>query len=163
MYKKLQVIFSISIALLIISCSQEPNHTVKEVDGVKYYFNKQEPSQIVNINPVKLFEIDGVNVSMVDSVKGFGSITKILTDYNNNVYILDGDKAVIKKYSNKGKFDKLIGEKGKNIEHFTAPREIALMYDTLVVFDEETNEVDEMGLNGRKLDLRLALLLRWAW
>jgi hypothetical protein len=121
MYKKLQIIFSISIALLIMSCAQEPNHTVKEVDGVKYYFNKHEPSQVVNINPVKLFEIDGVNPSMADSIKGFNSITKILTDYNDNVYILDSDKAIIKKYNNKGEFDKLIGKKGNEVNHFSTP------------------------------------------
>ncbi|NOR44528.1 MAG: hypothetical protein GQ534_02995 [Candidatus Delongbacteria bacterium] len=157
MYKKLQIILSISIALFIISCSQEPNHTVKEIDGVKYYFNKQEPSQVLNINPVKLFEIDGANASMVDSVKGFGSITKILTDYNKNIYILDRDKAVIKKYNNKGEFDKLIGQKGKNIEHFTAPREIALMYDTLVVFDENPKRYTRYLTNGTYISSQILM------
>ena len=119
MYKKLQIIFLISIALLIMSCSQEPNYTVKEVDGVKYYFNKQNPSQIVNLNPVKLFEIDGTSSSLPDSSQGFDVITKILTDYNNSVYILDNQKALIKKYSNKGDFDKLIGKKGNQLEQLS--------------------------------------------
>ncbi|MDA3885585.1 MAG: hypothetical protein PF638_08335 [Candidatus Delongbacteria bacterium] len=151
MYKKLQIIFSISIALLIMSCAQEPNHTVKEVDGVKYYFNKHEPSQVVNINPVKLFEIDGVNPSMADSIKGFNSITKILTDYNDNVYILDSDKAIIKKYNNKGEFDKLIGKKGNEVNHFSTPTEIVLKYDTLIVYNAKPKKYMRFLTNGTQL------------
>jgi ABC-type oligopeptide transport system substrate-binding subunit len=57
MYKNLLIIFTITMALLILSCSKKPNYTVKEIDGVKYYFNKSEPSTVLNINPVELFEI----------------------------------------------------------------------------------------------------------
>ena len=158
MYKYSQIILSVFLAVIIFSCSQEPNYTVKEVDGVKYYYNKHQPSKTVTLNPVKLFEIDGISPNMADSIKGFGTISKILTDFNNNIYILDQEKAIIKKYNNNGKFDKLIGMKGKKDNQFSNPTEMVLMYDTLVVYDPIPKRylrfltngkfINSQGLNG---------------
>ena len=157
MYKKLRIILSISIALLIISCSKGLNHTIKEVDGVKYYFNKQEPSQVINFNPVKLFEIDGTGSELADSLQGFGTITQIVTDLNNNVYILDQQKATIKEYNSKGEFDKFIGVKGKGIRQLFKPSEMALMYDTLVVYDINPRRYIRFLTNGSHLTSQILM------
>ena len=142
----------------MFSCSQGPNYTVKEVDGVKYYYNKHQPSKTITLNPVKLFEIDGTSSSMADSVAGFGTISKIVTDFNNNIYILDREKAVIKKYNNKGDYDKLVGVKGKQIDQLFKPSEMALMYDTLVVYDIKPRRYIRLLTNGSHLTSQILMM-----
>ncbi|MBN2789293.1 MAG: hypothetical protein JXR69_03815 [Candidatus Delongbacteria bacterium] len=157
MYKNLLIIFSAIALLLVLSCSVEPNYTVKEINGVKHYYNKAKGTEVVNIDPVKLFEIDGTDPSLPDSSSGFEAVTKIITDYNENIYVLDKEKAVIKKYNNSGKFDKLIGNKGKNVEHFFNPTEMALMYDTLVVYDENPRRFIRYLTNGTYISAQILM------
>ena len=157
MYKNLQIIFLIFLAVIIFSCSQVSNHTVKEVDGVKYYYNKHQPSKTITLNPVKLFEIDGTSSSMADSVQSFVTISKIVSDFNNNIYILDQEKGLIKKYSNNGQYDKLIGVQGKEVGQLYKPSEMVLMYDTLVVYDTSPNRYLRYITNGRYLSSQLLM------
>ena len=64
------IVLLITIVLLVSCTKNEKNYTVKEIDGVKVYKNKNKPSvEKLDFNPKKLFEI------RTDSTSENGNIT----------------------------------------------------------------------------------------
>jgi len=135
--------------ILIISCTADKKYKIETVDGVKYFKNTGEPTGKYRPNARLLFEIKGPE-NVPDSMKGFGEITDVLADFNDNIYILDGGHATIKKYNRNGEFERYFPEqRGSELEQFTKPNQFALMYDTLLVFDPPTGKYVQYLSNGK--------------
>ncbi|MBU4485435.1 MAG: hypothetical protein KKD38_00775 [Candidatus Delongbacteria bacterium] len=123
-------------ALVLFNCSKfKEKYKIEEIDGVKYYKNTGEAAGKYRPTAKLLFKIKGPE-NVPDSMKGFGYILDVISDYNDNIYILDGDQATIKKYNKSGEFERYFPEQsGNGVDQFQRPTQFALMYDTLIVYD----------------------------
>jgi hypothetical protein len=148
--------FVIKIALMLISviiffnCSKtNEKFRVEEINGLKYYKNSGEPTGNYRPKAKLLFEIKGPE-NVPDSMKGFGSVTDVLADFNDNIYILDGEHATIKKYNMNGEFERYFPEQsGDGLENFQSPTQFALLYDTLIVYDPPGGKYTQYLTNGK--------------
>lgn len=146
-------ILLLTSAVLIFSCGiNDRNYTVEEINGVKYFKNNGEPNGIYSPKATFLFEITGPE-NVPDSMAGFGNIYNVITDLNNNIYILDGEHATIKKYNRNGEFERYFPEQsGISIEQFKAPTQFAMLYDTLLVFDPPSGKYVKYLSNGKFIE-----------
>ncbi len=134
--------------ILLFSCTAD-KYKVEIIDGVKYIKNTGEPTAAYTPKTKLLFEIQGPE-NVPDSMKGFGEITQIIADFNDNIYILDGIHATIKKYNRNGEFERYFPEQyGSGIEQLKKPTQIVLMYDTLTVYDHGLGKYIQFMTNGR--------------
>lgn len=147
------VLITVLSAVLIFSCvNHKNNYTLEEKNGVKYFKNNGEPNGSYSPNAKLLFELTGPE-NVPDSMRGFGNIYNILTDVNDNVYILDGEHATIKKYSKDGEFERYFPEQsGDGVEQFQNPTQFALLYDTLLVFDPLGGKYVKYLSNGKFIE-----------
>lgn len=145
-------------AVLFFGCvSQEPNYSVKEINGVKYYKNNGRPNGIYSPKASLLFELTGPE-NVPDSMAGFGNIYNVLTDLNDNIYILDGGHATIKKYNKNGEFERYFPEqRGDGVEQFQNPTQFAMLYDTLLVFDPLSGKYVRYLTSGRFIESQFLL------
>lgn len=127
----------LTLSLFIIFNCMKPKekYKIEEINGIKYYKNTGEPTGKYRPRAKFLFELKGPE-NVPDSMKGFGQILDVIADFNDNIYILDGEHATIKKYSRSGEFERYFPEQsGNGVEQFEKPDQFALLYDTLVVYD----------------------------
>ncbi|MDY0017290.1 MAG: hypothetical protein RBS89_05580 [Candidatus Delongbacteria bacterium] len=139
---KLTLITAVFLTVLLISCSKgREKHSFEVIDGIEFHKNSGVPGGDYKPSARFLFEISGPQ-NVPDSMKGFGEIAQVITDFNENIYVLDGKHAVIKKYTSSGDFDKYFPEQsGIDVSQFKAPTQFAAMYDTLLIYDPGSNKL----------------------
>ncbi len=147
---KFTVVSAVFLIIIIIGCSKEKKkHSFELIDGIEFHKNSGEPGGIYRPQADLLFEINGPQ-NVPDSMKGFGMIAQVITDFNENIYILDGKHAVIKKYNSSGEFDKYFPEQSSiDVSQFKAPTQFAALYDTLLIFDQGSNKLVRYLSNGQ--------------
>ena len=107
------IVLTITLLLLISCTKNEKNYTVKDIDGVKVFHNKNTPSDPnFKITPKKLFTIQGDTIDSLSGKTHFNYPCHVDVDDDGNIYILDNKLASIIKYDKFGKFIKNIGSKG---------------------------------------------------
>jgi hypothetical protein len=144
---KLSAVF-IAIYILLSCTKASENYTTETKNGVIYHLNSGEATGHYRPSARFLFEITGPE-NAPDSMKGFGTILDVIADFNDNIYVLDGEHAVIKKYNRDGKFERYFPEQsGNGIEHFMTPTQFALIYDTLLVYDAGNSKFVQYLTNG---------------
>ncbi|HAQ61421.1 TPA: hypothetical protein DCR49_05395 [Candidatus Delongbacteria bacterium] len=149
MTKSLYVII-IFIALIVFSgCSKkELNYTVSEVDGIKTYFNKNIPSDPnFKISPKELFTID-FSENNPDSSLRYINFGNLCADKEKNIYLVDYMKCKVTKVDSLGKFVTSFGKKGTGPGEMNEPYNIAVMSDTLYVFDYTERKTNIFDLDG---------------
>jgi len=141
--------FAVISLIIIINCvNQKEKYTISEINGVKYYKNSGEPSGRYRPRAIFLFELKGPE-NVPDSMKGFGNITDVIADFNDNIYVLDGEHATIKKYNRSGEFERYFPEqRGDGLENFQRPNQFAMLYDTLIVYDPAGGKYTQYLTNG---------------
>ncbi len=146
------------VLVLFFSCTKkESAYTLEEIGGVRYYKNTGEPSGKYRPVTSFLFELKGPE-NVPDSMKGFGYITDVIADLNDNIYILDGKHAVIKKYNKDGIFERYFPEQsGNNIEHFMKPTQFTILYDTIMVYDSGNSKYTQYLSNGTFIQSHLLI------
>ncbi|MBN2857163.1 MAG: hypothetical protein JXN63_02055 [Candidatus Delongbacteria bacterium] len=151
-------LITVLTALLILSCvSQDKNYSVKELNGVKYYNNNGLPNGTYSPKATLLFELKGPE-NVPDSMAGFGNIYNVITDLNDNIYILDGEHATIKKYNRNGEFERYFPEQsGISVEQFQNPTQFAMLYDTLLVFDPPSGKYVRYLNNGKFIESQFVM------
>jgi hypothetical protein len=146
--KTLGYILIIISSFFMICCSDSDKYSMVTVDGVKHYKNGLEPKGNYVPNLRFLFEIKGPE-NVPDSMCGFGMIEDIASDFNDNIYVLDGSHAVVKKYNRNGDFEFYFpDQKGHEVERLYQPAYAVLLYDTLVIYDPGNRKYVRYLTNG---------------
>ena len=134
------IILLITIVLLTSCTKNEKNYTVKEIDGIKVYKNKNVPSDpTFKITPKKLFTIQGYDENAKDSVRNFLFPHAIAVDSKENIYVMDGKLYEIKKFDRNGNFKRSFGRKGFGPGEFNDAM-IVILNDSMYVSDLSTKQ-----------------------
>lgn len=137
------IIFSVllvSILLITAGCSKSKdaseklNYEIKDVNGVKVFANKNEPSvDKVDLNIAECFTILGDNE---DELKKFQIRQPVIDiDKSGNVYVIDINSSSIKKFNDKGEFEAQLGTKGTGPGEYFMPVSAISANDTVYGFD----------------------------
>ncbi|MDA3884500.1 MAG: hypothetical protein PF638_02795, partial [Candidatus Delongbacteria bacterium] len=144
--KKILLLTAMISLVLFTSCAKkteevELNYTIKEINGLKVYSNKNIPSdENLKVELKELFTIIGFEEDQPEE-RTISMPVALDADPEGNIYILDGQSRTIKKFSKTGEFVKSFCRQG------TGPGEIRdgiamnIVGDTVVVADD----------SGRKL------------
>lgn len=134
---KNNIILALLFTILLTSCTKnEKNYTVKEVDGIKVFHNKNIPSDPnFKITPKEVFTIQGYDENAKDSLRNFIHPQDIAVDRSGNIYVLDSRLSSIKKFDKNGNYIRSIGRKGTGPGEFTKAVFLLIMNDTLLVSD----------------------------
>ncbi len=139
--RKLSVIFTMMLMVSIfIGCGKTKNssgdliYEIKDVNGVKVFANKNEPSvEKVDLNFIESFTING---DVEEEQQKFQIRQPVIDiDKNGNVYIIDIGSSSIKKFDNKGEFAAQLGTKGTGPGEYFMPVSVTNANDTVYGFD----------------------------
>jgi len=145
------------ILIILINCSKTQNYNIVEINGLKYYKNTGEPNGKYRPQAKFLFEIKGPE-NVPDSMKGIGSVTDVIADFNDNIYILDGVHATIKKYNRNGGFERYFPEqRGNGLDQFTKPSQFVLLYDTLLIYDSQDSKYGQFLTSGKYIQTHFSM------
>ena len=152
--------------ILLVSCTKnEKNYTVKEIDGVKVFHNKNIPADpSFKITPKEVFTIQGYDEDAKDSLRNFLFPHSISVDSKENIYIMDGKLYEIKKFDRNGHFIRSFGRKGYGPGEFNDAM-ILILNDSMYVSDFSTKQIILFNEDGEfiknlpiKNDHRLSFL-----
>ena len=142
------IVLLITIFLLVSCTKQEKNYTVKEIDGVKTFMNNDKPADPnYKITPKKILTIQ-LNENNPDTALANIAPRNLCTDKEKNIYIVDPRKATIHKLDSNGKYVKSFGNKGSGPGEMNVPLNLAVMSDTLYVFDYNERKTNIFDLDG---------------
>jgi hypothetical protein len=132
-----------------MNCSKfKEKYKIEEINGIKYYKNTGEPTGKYRPQAKFLFELKGPE-NVPDSMKGFGAIVDLISDFNDNIYVLDGEHATIKKYNGSGEFERYFPEqRGDEVERLKGPSQFAFVYDSLLIYDSVNRKYVKYMKNG---------------
>lgn len=142
------------IAIAFTNCSKKSNeikknYTVKEIDGIKVYHNKNIPSDpSYKLEAKKLFTIEGSDENCTDSLRNFSFVRSTVVDSEGNIYILDQKLAEIKKFDKNGKFVKSFCRLGTGPGELQGGVALLCLNDTLYVQDVGSNKYSKFSING---------------
>ncbi|MDA3885447.1 MAG: 6-bladed beta-propeller, partial [Candidatus Delongbacteria bacterium] len=143
------IILAIILVVFLFSCSKnEKNYTVSEINGIKLFSNKNIPSDSTfKITPKELYTIE-LNENNPDTALSNIGVRNLCIDKNKNVYMLDTRRAMVHKVDSQGKYVTSFGNKGTGPGEMTMPLNIAVMSDTLYVFDYAERKTNIFDLDG---------------
>ena len=145
------IVFKILAVCIILSCSQN-NSSVKENNGVNYFYNNKRLNLIetdtVRLN--KITEIKAVNNLNLNS--DFNYPADIDFDSKDNLYILDYKKSSIKKFNLNGEFICSFGSKGNGPGEFIQGKSVSLLNDTVFVSDPNHKKAILFSTDGLYLN-----------
>lgn len=141
-------------SLIFFGCSKkELNYTIKEVDGVKVYYNKSIPSDpSFKITPKEVFTIRGRDESVGDSLRDFVFPRSTVLDSYGNIYILDQKLSEIKKFDKNGVFLKSFCRMGTGPGELQVGIGLICLNDTLFVHEVNTKHHLKFTVNGEFLE-----------
>jgi hypothetical protein len=140
----------ILLMLILTSCTKtEKNYTVKEVDGIKVFRNKNIPSDSTfTITPKEVFKIQGYNENAIDTLRNFVFPRSTTVDSKGNIFILDQTLSQIKKFDKNGKFIKSFCNMGTGPGELRAGIGLICLSDTLYVQEVSTLQHLKFTTNG---------------
>ena len=148
--KKSLCVIVVLIALIIFSgCSKkELNYTVTENDGIKTFHNKNIPSDPnFKISPKEVFTID-FSENNPDTTLRYINVRNLCVDKAKNIYLVDLQKCRITKLDSQGKYVTGFGRKGTGPGEMNMALNVAVMGDTLYVFDYAERKTNVFDLEG---------------
>jgi len=156
MKKLLLTIVAILSLALFTSCAKkieevELNYTIKEINGLKVYANKNVPSEKdLKVELKELFTIKGFEEDQPEE-RTISMPVALDADPEGNIYILDSQSRTIKKFSKTGEFVKSFCRQG------TGPGEIRdgiamnIVGDTVVVADKSGRKLVKFDFDGNHI------------
>jgi len=138
------IIFLLTVHCLLSCSKKSETCSIKEVDGVKYYTNKNIPAD----STVKLrLENERVITSCDEFQLRYPKDAAI--DQSGNIYVLSYDDCRVLKFDKNMKYLKSFGQKGDGPGEFTQAENIVLLgKDTLAVYDNMIQKKLMFDLNG---------------
>ncbi|MDA3885977.1 MAG: hypothetical protein PF638_10335 [Candidatus Delongbacteria bacterium] len=155
---KNHIILALLFTILLTSCSKnsndiKKNHTVKEVDGIKVFHNKNIPSDpSYKIDAKKLFTIEGSDENCTDSLRNFSFIRSTVVDSKGNIFILDQNLAEIKKFSKNGIFLKSFCRLGSGPGEIQGGAALFCLNDTLFIQDITNQKYSKFTTDGKYIE-----------
>ncbi|MBN1971479.1 MAG: hypothetical protein JW870_19095 [Candidatus Delongbacteria bacterium] len=140
-----RIFIVILIASIVLSCSKnESNYDIKEVEGVRHYYNKNIPAKPnLKFESESIFKIN----SGSNSQNEFSNILHFTCNASGNIFIIDKDSK-ISQYDSQNNFINSFGRKGKGPGEIENPTDIVVLGDTILVPDE-TRKVVKFDLEGK--------------
>ena len=157
-------------AVIMFSCSKssDQNYTVSERNGIKYFSNRNIPSDPeAKIEPVLLFTITG-DIGEADSPESFYYIVDIDIDNEGNIYLFDISSHSVKKFDENGAFVTSFGKRGIGPGEYPHAYDIVVQNGLVTVqsftnlqmvkFDTDGNFIENVTYEGGPLSLGNALI-----
>ncbi|MCH7781639.1 hypothetical protein IID62_01090 [candidate division KSB1 bacterium] len=140
----------ILLLILLVSCSESENYTVKNIFGIRYVHNlapenagETEPQ--LSLRLIRKFGGTGVARENYN----FTNIRDIARDSNGNIYILDRSSQRIRKYDANGEYRDTIWKKGQFPGNMKQPKYLEFdRHDNLFVWDAEVNNLHVFEAEG---------------
>ena len=140
----------ILLSILLVSCSESENFTVKTIYGIRYVHNLA-PENAGETEPqlsLRLIRKLGGNGSDQENYK-FTNIRDIARDSQGNIYILDGSNQRIRKYDTNGEYRDTIWRKGQFPGNMKQPKFLEFnKTDNLFVWDSNANNLFAFRADG---------------
>ena len=125
--KVVQIIISISIFMMLVSCQQQKAEwkgTIEEVDGVTIVKNPKEPMYEEDVCAIEeelsIGEAEGKEEYM------FSQIRNIAVDDHENIYVLDSKEFHIKVFDKDGEYLRTFSKKGQGPGELNRPSSILI-------------------------------------
>ncbi|MCK4979793.1 MAG: 6-bladed beta-propeller, partial [Candidatus Delongbacteria bacterium] len=132
---------------VIVNCAKNKEITFEqyEENGIRITKNNGTPADTtLQLNFKKVFSIN----AEIDSVTMLKSVTIVIEDKDQNIYILDWGASDIKKFNKLGEFQKTIGRAGQGPGEFAYPAIMFINNDTLTVYNNGSRKVSKFDLDG---------------
>lgn len=137
MKSKTMVIFIVlflSVFIMLVSCKKQKTEwkgKIEIIDGVKVVHNLQ-PNQMEAFKTVEFVEDLSIGIEEGDENYMFNNPVDIDSDSEGNIYVLDYQDCVIKKYDPLGRFVAQFCRKGQGPGEFTSPYSMTISHQNLV-------------------------------
>ena len=152
---KKQIVVGIVAIMLLLGCSKKEealNYTIKEINGIKNYINKVEPSnRDFNYAFDEVLTIKGDNGSK-DSLRSFFSSNNISVDSKENIFIVDDNSNTIKKFDKNGQFLKSFGNVGTGPGEYGQAKNLVILNDIVYISDPSTFKIIKFDTEGDFID-----------
>lgn len=144
------------LVLLFSACSKkvekaELNYTVKEIDGVKVFSNKNEPSdKDLQVVLKEILTVNGYEDGASEE-RNIAVPMALSADKDENIYILDGGSRSVKKFNKAGEFIKSFCRQGTGPGEAVSVSALNIIKDTVVVADFNGQKLIKYDLNGNHI------------
>lgn len=139
------------VLLAIIACSEKKEQTyeVKNENGVKVIYNEDKGiAPHLEIKPELLFTIEADDEAEADTARGFTIMSDLDIDSKGNIYILDMNKSLIKKFSKDGKYLGAFGRRGQGPGELQLANVMAVIEDTVYAGDLPLRKFSKFSPSG---------------
>jgi hypothetical protein len=127
---------------------EEPTHRIEFIEGLKVVKNLRTESE-------KTFKdkefIDDLTIGMEEGEENymFSNPVDVDSDSKGNIYVLDSQECLIKKYDSKGVFIRNFGREGQGPGEFTSPSSMMITpQDEIYVGDYMSRKIEVFGSQG---------------
>ena len=156
MKKLLLTIVAILSIALFTNCAKKTdevklNYTIKEINGLKVYANKNVPSvKDLKVELKEIFTIKGFEEDQPEE-RNIAMPMAVDVDKEGNIFILDRKTTSTKKFSENGEFIKSFGRQGSGPGEARFASALNIIGDTIVVVDMGGNKLTKFDLNGNHI------------
>ena len=154
--KKILLLATMIGLVLFTSCAKktgevEKNYTIKEINGVKVYANKNVPSdKDLKIELKEMFTIKGFEEDQPEE-RNMPMPMGLDADKDGNIFILDAQTRTIKKFSKAGKFIKSFCRQGTGPGEVRSTVAMNIVGDTVVVADDSGRKLAKFDFDGNHI------------
>jgi len=149
--KVISIVLSFSVLMMFVSCGRQKAEwkgTIEEVDGVKVVRNFQV-NQNKTFKPIEFAEDLSIGIEEGDENYMFSYPADIDSDSEGNIYVLDYQDCVVRKYDPHGKFATQFGRKGQGPGEFTSPYSMTIsLQDLVYVGDYSLRKIEIFSPTG---------------
>lgn len=140
------------VSLVFLGCSKkELNYTVSEIDGIKVYSSRNEPSEKdLKITLNEILTIEGFEEG-ANGERIFAIPAGLSADKDNNIYILDAGSKSVKKFDKTGKFVMSFCRQGIGPGEARLVSALNIIKDTILVVDYQSLKTIKFDLEGNHI------------
>ncbi|MCK4980738.1 MAG: 6-bladed beta-propeller [Candidatus Delongbacteria bacterium] len=149
------VAIAVLFALLFTACTKtdevEKNYTIKEINGLKVYANKNVPSdENLKVELKEMFTIKGFEEDQPEE-RTISMPISLDADKEGNIFILDAQTKTIKKFSKTGEFIKSFCRQGTGPGEVRSAVAMNIVGDTVVVADDSGRKLVKFDFDGKHI------------
>jgi len=146
--KSVSIVLFFSFFIMLVSCRKQTTEwkgKIEIVDGVKVVHNFQHDV----FKPIEFVEDISIGIEEGDENYMFNYPVDIDSDSEGNIYVLDYQDCIIKKYDPFGKFVAQFGRKGQGPAEFTNPYSMMISHqDSVYVGDYMLRKIEIISPAG---------------
>ncbi|MCK5760586.1 MAG: 6-bladed beta-propeller, partial [Candidatus Delongbacteria bacterium] len=148
--KKIIYLSILSMIIIFASCSKsDDGNVIVDKNGVKIYKSSIPSDKNFKYLTEELFSIGGTEEDITDTNEVFNDITMIKSDSEENLYVLDRRKSVIRKFDTNGDFVLSMGKRGTGPGEMIRAIDMTITEDTIYVSDRRSRKVLRFDTNGK--------------